>query len=63
MFYTIASPAVHITPSCRKKENEPFTVRFHVVLIVYELVFHCLHGLYAKTRQPRNIPDAIATFQ
>jgi hypothetical protein len=32
-------------------------------LIVHELVFYGLHGLYAKPRKPSHISDAISTFQ
>lgn len=27
------------------------------------MIFNSLHGLYAKTRQPSHVPDAISTFQ
>ena len=56
-------PFVPNAPFASRKRKRTITVRFHVVLIVYELVFHCLHGLYAESRKPSHVSDAIATFQ
>ena len=36
---------------------------FHKILIIYELIFYGLHGLYAIASQFGHVPDAISTFQ
>ena len=36
---------------------------FHKILIIHELVFYGLHGLYAIASQFGHVPDAISTFQ
>ena len=63
LFYYLDAPPPPLQPHCVEKKEKRTFIRFHVVLIVYELVFHCLHGLYAESRKLSNVSDAIATFQ